>query len=102
MDYYGRDSKSSIMLEEKKKKISNQILGAVDPDLIPKEQLLQIIDEVLKRQDKNKLESKCDAFQTVDFDKENRQKAEKYDTLVQKLKDHAPKFQEFKSKLNDL
>ena len=85
MDYYGRDSKNSIMLDEKINKISEQILAAVDPELISKQQLLLVIEEVLKKQRQGQNKTKCDAFQTVDFDFENRKKAEKFDILVQKL-----------------
>ena len=44
---YAAESNKSIMFEEKKKKISEQILGAVDPSLISEKDLLEIIDKII-------------------------------------------------------
>ena len=49
MSYYGRDAKSSLLIEDKKRKITAQILGAVDKNLVSKDQLMLIIDGVLKQ-----------------------------------------------------
>ena len=50
MHNYARDANESKMYQEKKEKIAWQIFNAVDKDLISQDELLEIIDEVFKRQ----------------------------------------------------
>jgi hypothetical protein len=68
MDTYSRDYKESILFQEKKNKLTDQILSCVDLNFATKEQISMIVDSVLRG--KRPQVEKCDASTSAELDKD--------------------------------